>query len=116
MNNSILEKATAHFRGKISGDMNSIEVPEWDCKIYFKASNTLQEEGKLIKLAQEGKTIEALVEQLIMKARNEDGTKMFRPMDKTVFMNEVDPTVLIRVVGEMNATNDDYNMEAVTKN
>ena len=116
MKNSILENATTHFRNKISGEMKMIEVPEWDCKIWFKASNTLTEEGKLIKLAQDGKTIEALVEQLIMKSRNEDGTRLFRPADKAVFMNEVDPTVLIRVVGEMNAITDEYNLEEAVKN
>lgn len=116
MKNSILENATTHFRNKISGEMKMIEVPEWDCKIWFKTSNTLSEEGKVMRLAQEGKTIEALVETLIMKSRNEDGTKLFRPADKSVFMNEVDPTVLIRVVGEMNALVDEYDVETATKN
>lgn len=97
-----LEKITAHFRNKISGNMSKIFVKEWDTTIYFKPVNTLSEEGKLIELAQQGKTVEALVETLIMKARNEDGTKMFAPTDRLVFMNEVDPQILIRVVGEMN--------------
>lgn len=97
-----IEKITAHFRSKISGEMSSIYVEEWDLKIFFKPANTLQEEGKLIELARQGKTVEALVETLIMKARNEDGTRMFTPADRTVFLNEVDPQVLIRVVGDMN--------------
>lgn len=116
MKNSILENATTHFRNKISGDMKMIEVPEWDAKIWYKTSNTLAEEGKVMRLAQEGKTIEALVETLIQKSRNEEGQKMFRPADKMVFMNEVDPTVLIRVVGEMNATADEYSVETAIKN
>lgn len=99
---SVLDKATAHFRNQISGDMTAVEVPEWETTIYFKASNTLREEGKLIELAQAGKTVEALVETLIIRSRNKDGTKMFMPADKATFMNEVDPNVLIRVVSEMN--------------
>lgn len=98
-----IDKITAHFRNKISGEMLSIYVEEWDTKIFYKGSNTLKEEGRLIELAQKGQTIEALVETLIMKARNSDGTKMFSPADKTVFMNEADPQVLIRVVSEMNS-------------
>lgn len=111
-----LEKVTAHFRNKISGEMSSINVEEWDLKIFYKASNTLSEEGKLIELAQKGKTVEALVETLLMKARNEDGTKMFSPGDKQVFLNEVDPTLIIRVVGEMNNANNEPDVETVVKN
>jgi hypothetical protein len=113
----ILEKATAHFRNKIGGDMKKIHVPEWECDIWFKASNTLKEQAKLIELAQQGKTVEALVETLIIKARNQDGTKMFNMPDKMVFMNEVDPKVIIRVVGDMNEVGDeDYNQDQVEKN
>ena len=32
-----IDKMTAHFRNKISGEMKHITVPEWeDMKIYFK--------------------------------------------------------------------------------
>lgn len=113
----ILEKATAHFRTRIGGEMRKVHVPEWECDIYFKSSNTLKEEAKLIELAQAGKTVEALVETLITKARNQDGTKMFGMPDKMVFMNEVDPQVIIRVVGEMNtAVNEQMDAETVEKN
>jgi len=29
----VLDKATAHFRNRISGEMKSITVPEWETKI-----------------------------------------------------------------------------------
>jgi hypothetical protein len=111
---SNIDKMTAHFRSKISGEMKHITVPEWDdMKIYFKEANTLTEESRLLQLAQQGKTVEALVETLIVKARKEDGTKMFNMHDKVTIMNEVDPSVVIRVCGEMN--NND-NLEIVEKN
>jgi hypothetical protein len=113
---NVLDKATSHFRDKISAEMNSIHVPEWDCKIYFKQSITLREQSKLIELASAGKQVEALVESLIVKARNVDGTKMFAPMDKVALLNEVDPNVVIRVVSEINAFNDESDMEKVEKN
>lgn len=110
-----MEKITAHFRNKIAGDMQKIEVPEWETTIYFKQTATLKEQSKIVELAQKGSTVEALVETLILKARNQDGTRMFKPADKTVFMNEVDPDVVIRVVGEMNRTDSD-TLEEVEKN
>lgn len=113
----VLEKATAHFRDKVSAEMKNVYVPEWDAKIWFKPTVTLKEQSKLIELSQQGKTVEALVESLIVKARNEDGTKMFGMPDKITFMNEVDPQVIIRVVGEINSANDiETDLDKVEKN
>jgi hypothetical protein len=98
----ILEKATAHFRNKISGEMRKIHVSEWECDIYIKNSSSLKEEAKILELSQQGKTVEALVESIIVKSRNEDGTKMFNMADKVTFMNEIDPAVIIKIAGEIN--------------
>lgn len=115
--NPILERATAHFREKISADMKYIHVPEWDSKIWFKSTVSLRDQSRLIELSTQGKTVEAVVESLIVKARNEDGSKMFTIADKSALMNEIDPNVLIRVVSEINeATNPDLSMERVEKN
>jgi hypothetical protein len=112
----VLDKATSHFRSKISGDMKKVTVPEWECDIYFKPTLTLKEQGKLVELASQGKQVEALVESLVVKARNADGSKMFTMADKVTLMNEVDPNVIIRVVGEINSANEEADMEAVEKN
>lgn len=114
----VLDKATTHFRTKISEEMKKVHVPEWECDIYFKAALTLKEQGKLVELASQGKQVEALVESLIVKARNQDGTKMFTMPDKMVLLNEVDPNVIIRVVGEINAQTDQdsQSMDEVEKN
>jgi hypothetical protein len=115
--NKVLDKATNHFRNKLNEDMKSIFVPEWDCKIYFKTVVTLREQSRLIELAGQGKQVEALVESLIVKARNEDGSKMFSVADKMTMLNEVDPNVMIRVVGEINQSNDlELDMETAQKN
>ena len=110
----ILDKATAHFRNKISGDMRKISVPEWECDIWVKSSATLREESKILELSQQGKSVEALVESIIVKARNEDGTKMFAMPDKMVFMNEVDPSIIIRIASEIN--NVPLTMDEAEKN
>jgi len=112
----VLDKATAHFRAKISGDMGKVHVPEWETDIWFKPSNTLKEEAKMIELAQAGKTVEALVETLLIRARNQDGSKMFTQFDKATMMNEVDPAVLIRVVSEINNSAELANQGELEKN
>jgi hypothetical protein len=112
----VLEKATAHFRNLVSGEMKSIDVPEWGTKVFYKTVTTLKEEGKILELTQVGKTTEALVESLIIKARNEDGTKMFNMIDKPVLLNEVDPKVLVRVVSEINNAEELPSIEDAEKN
>jgi len=113
----VIEKATAHFRTQLSGELRSIYVPEWETKIYFKSVITLKEQSKLVELSSQNKQVEALVESLIIKARNEDGSKMFNMVDKVTLMNEVDPSVLIRVVTEINNTDEqEQDLEKVEKN
>jgi hypothetical protein len=113
--NKVIDKATAHFRNQISGEMKSVTVPEWgDAVIYWKSTTTLRDEGKILELSQAGKTVEALVESLILRARNEDGTKMFGMPDKMIFMNEVDPGIIIRVAAEIN--NVPLTMDEAEKN
>jgi hypothetical protein len=112
----VLDKATSHFRERLSGELKSINVPEWDCKIFFKDVNTLREESKIVELAQQGKTVEALVQTLVIKARNEDGTRMFTEVDKVTLMNEVDPNVIIRVCSQMSEAVAQQSLEDVEKN
>lgn len=114
--NKVLEQATSHFRTKLTAELQHIEVPEWNCKVYFKNAVTLREQSRLIELASQNKQVEALVESLIVKARNEDGSKMFTIADKMTLLNEVDPTVVIRVVSAINQVTDQEGLEAVEKN
>lgn len=113
---SPIEKATAHFRSKISGEMSAINVEEWGLKIYYKPSATLKEQAQIIEYSQKGATVEALVETLIQRARNEDGTKMFSKADKQVFMNEVDPEVIIDVVSRINGVDENLDVDEAGKN
>ena len=80
----------------------SIDVPEWNTKIYFKAATSFAIEQKIIELHSKGHMVEAMIETLLAKALDEDGKRMFAPADKVVFMREVDPEVIIRVVADMN--------------
>ncbi len=90
------------FKSAIAQELMSIDVPEWDCKIYFKAATSFAVEQKIIELHSKGNLVEAMVETLLAKSLTEDGKRMFAPADKVVFMREVDPEIIIRVVADMN--------------
>ena len=49
---NILENAKNHFRDKLSGDLQSVEVPEWGtdgtpAKLYFKPAINFQSQEKM---------------------------------------------------------------------
>lgn len=106
---SVLNKAKGHFRDQLAGDLNSIEVPEWETTIYFKNISTFAQEQKVLELHAKGELVAALVETLIQKALDKDGKKLFKQADKDVLMREVDPNIIIRVCTELNAAKDAAN-------
>ena len=111
----VLQKAAAHFREQLNNPMDSVEVPEWGTRIWYKRVTTLKEESRIMELTTQGKTVEALVESIILRARNEDGSRMFNTADRVTMMNEVDPKVIVRIAGAMNGVQLDSN-EDVEKN
>lgn len=112
---SVIDKATKHFDEVLSqGLMGPIDVPEWETKVFYKASTTMFEESKIIELTQANKTTEALVQTLIMRARDEDGKPLFTGADKQKLMRNVDPKVILRIVTEMG--NDADDIEATLGN
>ena len=100
--NSVLSNARSHFKNALAQELMSIDVPEWDCKIYFKAATSFAIEQKIIELHSKGHMVEAMIETLLAKSLTEDGKRMFAPADKVVFMREVDPEIIIKVVADMN--------------
>jgi hypothetical protein len=97
-----LEKISQHYQKAIAGDMEKIEVPEWDMEIYCRRTYPFKDEAKVIELQSQGKTVEALVESLIVKALDKDGKKIFRETDRINLMNEADPAVIIKIAGQIN--------------
>jgi hypothetical protein len=101
---SVLNKAKGHFRDQLAGELNSMEVPEWETTIYWKNVATFVQEQKVIELHGKGELVAALVETLIQKALDKDGKPVFKNADRDVLMREVDPNVIIRVCTQINAT------------
>jgi hypothetical protein len=97
-----LEKITKHYHREINGELEKIEVPEWEMDIYFKRTYPFEDEAKVIELQSQGKVVDALVESLIVKARDKDGKRIFSEADRIVLMKEADPTVITKVAGTIN--------------
>ena len=100
---SVINKASAHFKAIVSQDMKSVEVPEWETTLFFKAAVSFAAEQKVIALHTEGKQVDALCESLVNRACDADGKRVFTNADKVTLMNSVDPAVILRIVNQMNA-------------
>ncbi len=111
---TILEAAKVHFSDRMSGDLKSVNVPEWGTKVYFKSSMNFKDQGIVLKLHGDGLPAEAIVMTLILKSLNKDGSKMFVKADKTELLLRVDPEVVSRIVSEM--SDDEPTVEDATKN
>ena len=108
---SVLEKASAQFREKISGELQFVEVPEWGepdkpLKIYYKPAINFKAQGKILALFKADKDEEAVCQSLIIKALDEDGKHIFKQTDMPNLLHEGDPDVVNRILGDM-ATNID---------
>jgi hypothetical protein len=112
---TVRDKALAHFKSRLSGDLQKITVPEWDCEIYYRATSSMATEAKILKLTTDGKTAEALVESIVQKALDAEGKKVFHETDRAMLMNETDPAVLVRIATALNNASAD-SIEAVEKN
>ena len=99
---SVINNAASHFKEKLSGEMKSIEVTEWNTTVYYKSVSTFVQQTKVIELHAKGKMVEALIETLIGRSLDKDGKKMFTQGDRDILMREVDPNVIIRICTAIN--------------
>ena len=116
---SIIDGAKAHFRERLSGGLQSIEVPEWDVDgkpavIYYKPSLNFSQQEKILKLSDEGKKAEAIVQALIERALDEDGNRIFKQANRLELMKQVDPEIISRLVNDMSG--DEDNLDDIEKN
>lgn len=101
---SILDKAKAHYKDKMTAQPRAIEVPEWDATLYISPGITLQKLGEIMNLASSGNSAEAMVLTLIYRLVDGEGKPVFKKLDKLELMKSVDPDVLARIVTEINGT------------
>jgi len=100
---SVLNNATKHFKNQLGGELQQMEVPEWDTVVYWKSVSTFVQQQKVIQLHAKGELVEALVETLIQRALDKTGKHLFKNADRDVLMREVDPNIIIKVCTAINS-------------
>ena len=95
---SIKENAKLQFSDKLSGELNSINVPEWGDTIYFKNAINGKKQGQIMSLYDKGKIVDSVCMSLIMRALDKDGNAIWRPSELIEMMREYDIDVVSRVV------------------
>lgn len=108
---SVLNKAKEHYTNQISGELRSVEVPEWETTVYFKTTQNFAAQQKILQLSNEGKVVEALVETLIVKALDADGKRIFKSGDRDVLMRQVDPEIILKVCTAINKADSDDSLD-----
>ena len=98
---SIKENAKLQFSEKLSGELNSIDVPEWGDTIYFKNAINGKKQGQIMSLYDKGKIVESVCMSLIMRALDKDGNAIWKPAELVEMMREYDIEVISRVVEEI---------------
>ena len=98
---SIKENAKLQFSEKLSGELNSIDVPEWGDTIYFKNAINGKKQGQIMSLYDKGKIVDSVCMSLIMRALDKDGNAIWRPSELIEMMREYDIDVISRVVEQI---------------
>ena len=98
---SIKENAKLQFSEKLSGELNSIDVPEWGDTIYFKNAINGKKQGQIMSLYDKGKIVESVCMSLIMRALDKDGNAIWKPAELVEMMREYDIEVISRVVEQI---------------
>ena len=98
---SIKENAKLQFSEKLSGELNSIDVPEWGDTIYFKNAINGKKQGQIMSLYDKGKIVDSVCMSLIMRALDKDGNAIWRPAELIEMMREYDIDVISRVVEQI---------------
>lgn len=109
----IKDNAKAQFKARLSGELNSILVPEWNDTIYFKSAISGKKQAQILKLYDQGKTVEAVCMALIMRGLNKDGESIWRVSELSELMHEYDISVVSRVVEAL--TDDEPTVDEAKK-
>jgi hypothetical protein len=95
---SIKENAKSQFKDKLSGELNSIEVPEWGETIYYKNAINGKKQGQIMSLYDKGKVVDSVCMSLIQRALDKDGNPIWRPSELQEMLREYDIQVISRIV------------------
>lgn len=103
----LLERAKAHFKDRLEGEMGCVEIPEWGVTVYWKPM-TMEQKNVIYKaFTKDG--LEGLVQTLITRALDEDGHRMFKNAHRIELRKQVDPAVIDRICVAMEADEPDLD-------
>lgn len=111
---SILDNAINHYKSKLDGGLLSLEVPEWNATIHFKAALSLKERDPIYQAMRSG-SLEAFADALMVRALDADGKILFKKHQRNDLLSKVDPDVMIRVINEI-AERSSTSIEEAEKN
>ena len=97
----IKENGKQHFRDMISGDLLSIDVPEWGGKVYLRRAVCALDQNKIVQLYESGQHTKAVAMVLVIRALDEDGKRIWTEKDMSELMREYDPEVMGNVVNQI---------------
>jgi hypothetical protein len=109
----IKENGKQHYREKLSGELLSIDVPEWGGKVYHNNTINGKRQSAIMSLYAKDKHIEAMTMSLIVRALDETGEPIWQPKELQEVMREYDNTVISRIVGEI--TSEEPDVEEAKK-
>lgn len=99
---SVIEKAKAQYKTKLSMAPVAISIPEWDLDCYIKPAMNLQAVGELSELSANGKVAEAMAMTIIYRLIDAEGKSVFTKADKIDLIAHCDPDVISDVIVKIN--------------
>ena len=104
---SVLKAAKAHFKERLTEELQCLEVPEWSdeegnpAKIYYRSSMRLSQKSIIPKHYQKDQFDKAIAYGLIFRCRDVDGKLIFQPNQLDQIIDDVDPDVASWIISEM---------------
>ena len=104
----VLKAAKNHFKASLSGELYSLEVPQWTDEsgkpitIYFRSSMRLSQKSIVLKHYMKEEFDKATASQIIFRARDKDGKPIFQMNQLDQLVDETDGEVLEWISKRMN--------------
>ena len=104
----VLKAAKNHFKASLSGELYSLEVPQWTDEggkpitIYFRSSMRLSQKSIVLKHYMKEEFDKATASQIIFRARDKDGKPIFQMNQLDQLVDETDGEVLEWISRRMN--------------
>ena len=97
----IKDSAARHWADQISGELQSVDVPEWGCVVYYNPHMTLEDRQAIERAQSERGMLASLHEVAFRKVCESDGTRVWSEGERTSFLRKYSPAVVERLGNEI---------------